>query len=283
MLEYTVKSDIENIYMKENVILCTPSESEIGKHKVSVSASDGTIQTTSSFNITVVESSSDKEAPVLVSTTPKDSAIQIPLNPLILVTLADYGAGIDQSSVMITLDDRVIYSGSDAKADAQSGKVMYSTSNSKCICKGNEARYTFQYQETDLFDYDYSPTVTVTARDLKGNEMEPYTFSFTTEMYSMCASVPVDSTTKSGSSVKQSSPDALTAADGTVWTAWDDGSKVYLSNYKESKGKFTDTQYALTSGKQLDPAITESFRWQDLCGLAGLFRRQLGYLHCLNR
>ncbi len=268
LLSYSFDKAPEGMTIADNNISWTPSLEQIGDNLVSVIVSDGEFATNVTFTINVLSTETDNDPPVLISTTPKDKAIQIPLNPLVTIIVADYGIGVDLSTVEISLDGDTIYSGAAMASVPEGEPMLYSTSNSSCICKGNSSRYVFQYQALGLFDYDYRPTVTINASDLNGNAMEPYSFAFTTEMYSMCAAVPVEES-KSGSASQQSSPDSLTASDGTIWSAWDDGLKISVSPYSEDLGYFDTARSIQTNGKQLAPVLAQAsddtlyVAWQD--------------------
>ncbi len=265
ILTYTLKTKLDTLKIAGNVITWTPTEKYLGDNKISFSVSDGKLNVDGIFNILVENVIADSLSPEVVGLNPKPDAIQVPLNPLVLITLSDAGSGIDISTVNITMDGSTLYSGALA---SESEDLLYSVSGNKCSCSGTPARYVFQYQASDLFDYDYRPVITITASDLNGNVMEPYSYSFTTEMYSMCAAIPVEQVSK-GKQTQQGRPDAITAPDGTIWSAWDDGSKVYLAPYYESLGRFDAAFTFNSSGKQMNPSMAVAsdgaiyLAWQD--------------------
>ncbi|MBN2843992.1 MAG: tandem-95 repeat protein, partial [Sedimentisphaerales bacterium] len=265
ILTYTLKTKLDSLAFTGNVITWTPADKYLGDNKISFSVSDGKFVVDDSFNILVESVTADSISPEIVGLNPKPDAIQVPLNPLVLITLSDAGSGIDLSTVNITMDGTTIYSGALA---SESEDLLYSVSGNKCSCSGTPARYVFQYQASDLFDYDYRPVITISASDLSGNVMKSYSYSFTTEMYSMCAAIPVEPTSMS-KKPQQGHPDVVTAPDGTIWSAWDDGNKVYLSPYYESLGRFDTALTFNTSGKQIEPALAIAsdgsiyLAWQD--------------------
>ena len=212
--------------------------------------------------LTVSEAALDSEPPQMVSTYPKKGSVQIPLNPLITFTLSDIDAGVDYESISITVDGTEVFAGSSMSSVSEDAEnVMYSSQDSQVVRTGNPTRYTFQYQAVDMFDYDYTPEVVIRAADMQGNEMEPYRFTFTTEMFSMTAPIPVeDSDSKSGSDAfSQSEPEVSVSANGTVWSVWTEGKAgnktIKFAPYYDNTGQFDSARSISGDGEMAEPDL----------------------------
>ena len=223
-LTYTLDSNTDGIKITGDNIIWNTAKDDSGTHKFTLTVSDGQESVSIPVTITVIAVNQDEESPFIVSTYPDDGSIQIPLNPLITVTIADYGDGVDYESVRIEIDGEDILEGTSITSiSEETGQVMYSSKKNKVVRTGNSSRYTYQYQAEDVFDYDYSPEVVVYASDLNGNEMAPYRLSFTTEMFSMAAAVPVDEAKGSSTEIYQCEPAIAVGDNNVVWSVWCEG------------------------------------------------------------
>ncbi len=274
VLTYSLKAAPKTMAISGANINWNTSEDDDGTYKFTVIVSDGQDNVSVPVTITLISADQDRESPFIVSTYPADGNIQIPLNPLITITLADYGDGIDYETVSITIDGEDILAGSSISSVADdSDQVLYSSQSSKVVRTGNSSRYTYQYQAEDMFDYDYSPEVIVSAKDLNGNQMPPYSFSFTTEMFSMAAAIPVDEAKSVTGSEYQCDPVISIGQNDIVWSAWCEGPSasraIQFAPYYNNTGQF-DTARTITGTADMasvDIAVDDSgrlyFVWQD--------------------
>ena len=274
VLTYSLKSAPNDMTINGTGISWNTTEADGGTHKFTVVVSDGEKSVLVPVTISLVVVDKDKDAPFIVSTYPDNGNIQIPLNPLITITIADYGDGVDYESVSITIDGEDVFDGTSiSSVSDDSGQVLYSSQNSKVVRTGNSSRYTFQYQADDMFDYDCCPEVTVHANDLNGNMMEPYSFNFTTEMFSMAAAIPVDESKGSVNHDYQSEPVVAIGDNDIVWSAWCEGTVgsrcVQFAPYYNNTGGF-DSARSITGSADIasaDIAVSSEgelyLLWQD--------------------
>jgi len=102
---------------------------------------------------------SDTTPPTIDGHSPARGAVDIPINTDIVFHLKDTGVGVDQSSIVMTVE----------------GAVVSLTSVS-----GTPADYTVTYNPATDFSYQQVVDVTVDASDLDGNVMAQDVYSFTT-------------------------------------------------------------------------------------------------------
>ena len=273
-LSYSLKSAPKGMVLDGNAISWQTTANDSGMHKFSVVVSDGYEEVDVPVSVTLAAMVVDSEAPFIVSTYPDNGNIQIPLNPLVTVTIADYGDGVDYESVSILIDGEDILTGAAISASADgSDQVLYNTSKNKVVRTGNSSRYTFQYQAEDIFDYDYTPEIVIYANDLNGNAMEPYRFSFTTEMFSMAAAVPVEQAKSSSEEISQYEPSIAIGANDVVWSAWTEGEigKRYIkvAPFYNNTGRFDSSMNITSEGEisSVDIAVGSNGKlyltWQD--------------------
>ncbi len=274
-LIYSLKNEPKGMNIEGNMVTWPTSESDGGSvYKITVVVSDGKLSTNVAVTISVAAAASDKEPPFIVSTYPENGGIQIPLNPLITFTLADYGEGVDYESVTISVDGVNVFTGGAMSSEADdSDQVMYSSQESSVVRTGTASRYTFQYQAVDMFDYDYTPDIVINAKDMQGNQMEPYSFSFTTEMFSMAKAVPVEQTKSSSTETSQSKPAVAVSSAGIVWSAWNEGTsgsrKIKFAPYYDNTGQFDTSRVIPGIGDMTEPDMAASdsgelyFVWQN--------------------
>ena len=276
LLNIILNSQPKGMELIDNIITWTSSKTDAGTYKFTVEVSDGKLVTKVPVSITVAAASSDKEPPLVLSTYPENGSIQVPLNPLISFTLADYGEGVDYNTVTISIDGEDVFSGDSMASKSESSEqVMFSTQDSNVVRTGSASRYTFQYQAVNMFDYDYTPEIVINAKDLMGNQMEPYSIKFTTEMFSVAKAIPVEGTKSSTKGISQSKPAVAVSPNGTVWSAWTEGKvgsrKVKFAPFYDSTGQFdaARTVRAMDSQDMAEPDIVAAddgslyFVWQD--------------------
>ena len=156
----------------------TPSPAQIGSYNVTFYASDGQLQDSEAISITV---NVDNLAPTVTNSSPASGAIQVPLNNLITLNVTDAGKGINANSVKIKFKTNI----NPNNTDIYFGDLDHDiTLLGDCRRIGNNADYKFVFQPVqDLLYNDQTITITVNATDLAGNKMNPYIYSFVTEMH----------------------------------------------------------------------------------------------------
>ena len=274
-LTYSLKGEPKGMNIEGDKINWTSSASDGGKvYKVTLAVSDGEFSVNVPIIISVSAAALDNDPPFVVSTYPDNGSIQIPLNPLITFTLADYGEGVDYESVSILVDGVNVFSGGAMSSVAEgTEQVLYSSQDSNVVRTGNTSRYTFQYQAVDMFDYDYTPEIVISAKDILGNQMAPYSFSFTTEMFSMAKAIPVEQTKSSSKAMSQSEPAVAVSTSGIVWSTWNEGSvgsrKIKYAPYYDNVGQFDTARVIPGIGDMTEPDMAASetgelyFVWQN--------------------
>jgi hypothetical protein len=202
----------------------------------------------------------DKTAPTVTNLSPQQDSIQVPLNTLLILDIADSGDGVDASSVTIKVNDNTVYSGNTAK---------YSSAYGECYRTGTKADYTFIYQSNETFSFDQPISVMVNATDLAGNAMVEYSYSFTTEMRSFGENKKVGSDNLNKSS-------AVTVRDGKgdIWATWQAGATgsrdIYIGKLTAGAANFNNSiKVKDNSTDQCNPAMAVGsddklyVAWQD--------------------
>jgi hypothetical protein len=152
----------------------------------------------------------DTTAPTVTNSSPAADATQVPRNNLIALHIVDAGEGVDANYVTITVNGDVAYTGNTALYDGTYGD---------CSRTGTSADYTYVYQADAMFDFDQAVSVAVSARDLAGNELSGYTYSFSTEMRSFGSNSGVSAT-----NLSNGAPATVADSSGNIWVAWHAGS-----------------------------------------------------------
>jgi len=101
----------------------------------------------------------DQIAPFVILSRPAPNEVDVPIDSSIMISLADYGSGVDASTVAMFLDD---------------------VSVSPFISSGLDETLDLTYQNPESFDYAKEITVAISAGDYAQNIMAPNVFSFTT-------------------------------------------------------------------------------------------------------
>ncbi len=197
-------------------------------------------------NFTVVNP--DETAPSISNCSPAPGSIQVPLNNLMTLDATDDNTGIDPDSIVIKINDEIIYSGNQAE---------YTSIHGTCRRSGTNANYKFVYQPENPFDFDQVVAVSVTASDIAGNTLNQYAYSFKTEMRSFGKNIKVNSDTEA--------PDkggVVTAADaeGNIWIVWhaglDDERDIYISKLTAGTEYFGDSiRVTRNEYDQCNPAL----------------------------
>jgi hypothetical protein len=189
----------------------TPTASQIGSYDVTFTASDGSLKDSKTATITVAAARPDTTAPAVVRCTPEPDSIQVPLNHLVTVHVTDAGIGVDAGTVVIRVNDQVAYQGTDA---------VYTSAYGRCSRSGSKSDYRYIYQPDRMFDFDQTVVVKVNAKDLQGNVMSQYAYSYMTEMQSFGANKPVSHETDLSGAGK---PVTVRDPAGNLWAAWHAG------------------------------------------------------------
>ena len=228
----------------------TPSQSQVGSYDVTFIVSDGQLQDSETVTITV---DVDSLAPTVTNLSPAAGSIQVPLNNLITLNIADAGIGVDAKSVKIKVrindnpnNDTIYFDDTD----------HYTSAEGDCRRLGTKANYRFIYQSTnEMFYYDQTVTITVNATDLAGNVMDEYSYSFATEMHSFGQNKQVNSGLDNSDR-----PVTVYDNSGNIWSAWHAGvvgnRDIYISKLAEGKENFGSTvQLTDNTTDQCNPAI----------------------------
>ena len=192
----------------------TPTTSQIGSYEVTFVASDGASQDSETITIYAVGASPDHTAPAVARLNPETDAIQVVLNNLVTVHVTDSGTGVDASSVAIRVDGNLIYQGDVAS---------YTSGTGRCHRSGAWNNYRFIYQPDNDFGFDHTVTVTVDASDRSGNVMNPYTYSFMTEMRAFGSNLTVNNDAQAID--PESHATTVGDGNGNVWAAWHTGAE----------------------------------------------------------
>ena len=228
----------------------TPSQSQVGSYDVTFIASDGQLQDSETVTLTV---DIDSLAPTVTNCSPAAGSIQVPLNNLITLNIADAGIGVDAKTVKIKVrvndnpNNYTIYFGD---------TNHYTSPEGDCRRLGTKADYRFIYQSTnEMFYNDQTVTITVNATDLAGNVMDEYSYSFATEMHSFGQNKQVNSGLDNNDR-----PVTVCDSSGNIWAAWHVGAvgnrDIYISKLAAGADNFGSTiQLTDNTTDQCNPAI----------------------------
>jgi hypothetical protein len=101
----------------------------------------------------------DNVAPIIVLTRPASNEVDVPIDAAIMICLADYGSGVDGSTVRLLLNDELV---------------------SPFISGGLDRTLDVTYRNAEPFEYAKRIEVAISAADFAQNIMGPETFAFTT-------------------------------------------------------------------------------------------------------
>ncbi len=241
----------------------TPSASQVGSHDITFVASDGNSQDSETVTILVAGSTPDGVAPVVARRSPESDAIQVSLNHLITLHVTDSGQGVAPDSVVIRVDDTVVYQG-----DID----VYESASGRCSRSGTTNDYRFIYQAHQAFPFDHTVDVRVDATDRAGNAMSSQSYSFTTQMRAFGSNWSISA--GSGISGRKSGPSTASDASGNLWAVWCSGAEgsrdIYVSRMPAGSTTLS-TPVAITTatGDQCQPDVacgpdgTVHVAWQD--------------------
>lgn len=225
-----------------------PTYSQAGSYSVTFTASDGELTDSEVVTIVVANVVPDTAAPTANDIYPSADAIQIPLNALISISVSDSGQGVDANTVIIRVDDQVVYTGNSSSYDSAYGT---------CCRTGTPASYSYAYQADQGFGFDEEITVRVSASDLAGNAMAAFSYTFTTEMRSFGVNKvaswrPLD--------VDKGHPATVCDSSGNIWVAYEAGAvgqrDIHVSRLVAGADNFAGpVQLTTSSGDQCAPAL----------------------------
>jgi hypothetical protein len=190
----------------------TPTTDQVGTYDLTIIASDGHLQASDTITLYVVAAGADGTAPTVARMNPEPDAIQVIRNNLVTLHVTDAGKGVKSDSVVIRLDNEIIYQGN---------VDIYTSATGQCTRSGTWNDYRFIYQPDNPYAFDHTATVAVDASDLAGNTMSTYTYSFMTEMRAFGSNwIVSDNSPTTG---QKNRPATVSNATGDIWTVWHAG------------------------------------------------------------
>jgi hypothetical protein len=219
----------------------TPASDQSGSFDITFTVTDGSLSDSRTATITVVAAKPDTTAPVVARCSPAPDSIQVPLNNLMTLHVTDAGTGVNAGTVVIRVNDQVVYQGKEA---------AYTSPSGRCSKSGTKNDYRYVYQPDQMAEYDQTMVVKVNAADLQGNAMSEYSYSYMTEMQSFGANKQVS---KSTGSADTGRPVTARDAAGNLWAAWHAGPQgsrdIYVAKLTPGADSFA-TPVRLTSDTQ---------------------------------
>jgi hypothetical protein len=190
----------------------------------------------------------DTQPPAVTNCLPAPDSIQAPSDTLVILHLTDVGSGVDATSVAISVNGTLVYTGDVAS---------YTSAQGVCFRAGAKADYTYTYQQRATYGYGRKVTVAVEARDVAGNTMPERTYSFATEMYAFGTTKPVsvDQTI-----FAQGQPASMSDGQGNLWVVWQAGPvgrrQIYAACYTPDADTYNrSVQVSHSTGDHCNPAI----------------------------
>ncbi|MHC4213354.1 MAG: putative Ig domain-containing protein [Planctomycetota bacterium] len=223
----------------------TPENNQAGSYSVLFSASDSLLSDSETVTIVVT---ADNSAPVVTTCSPEADAVQVVLNSMVSLHIIDSGKGVNPASVTIKLNGNTIYTGDTAK---------YTSAYGNCYRAGTGSDYQYNYQQTTMFDFDQTMSITVDAEDLLGNQMSQHAYSFTTEMRSFGNNGLLSS---AGPAQTQGYSASVADNSGNIWAVWHRGTtgarNIYVGKLAEGTEQFeSPVQLTNASADQCNAAI----------------------------
>jgi List-Bact-rpt repeat protein len=185
------------------------------------------------FGQVIVPNSSDTIEPKIVNCFPQPDAIQVPQNSLITLHVIDVESGVQPDSIVLYVQDEIIYKGDTAQYDSPLGC---------CRRMGARSDYCFTFQPNRFFDFDREIQVRMSAADQVGNMMtDNNAYSFRTEMRRFGGRQILPSE----SSVTQNAPRTVCDGLGTLGVVWESGPEdarnIYFSRLLSGDSAFHDS------------------------------------------
>lgn len=240
----------------------TPTSTQTGSYDITFTASDGSLSASRTATIVVVAVKPDTTAPVIARCSPEPDSIQVPLNNLVTLHVTDAGAGVDAGTVVVRVNDQIVYQGSEA---------VYTSPYGRCSRSGSKNDYRYIYQPDQMAEYDQTMVVKVNAADLQGNVMSEYSYSYVTEMQSFGANKPLSTGTGSAAASK---PVTVRDKAGNLWAAWHAGPQgnrdIYVAKLAPTAESFrTPVRLTADAQDQCNPDLAAGpdgkvyVAWQD--------------------
>ncbi|MHC4517824.1 MAG: putative Ig domain-containing protein [Planctomycetota bacterium] len=241
----------------------TPTSEQVGSFELTIVASDGELQDSDTIILYVVTAGPVGTATAVARMSPQADSIQVPRNNLVTLHVTDSGKGVDANSVVIRVDNEIVYQG-----DVN----VYTSTTGRCTRSGTWNDYRFIYQTSGPFGFDHTVTVTVNASDRAGNAMSTHAYSFMTEMRAFGSNRIVSD--NSPSTGHKSRPVTASNAAGDIWTVWHAGAPgardIYVANLAAGTSAFRVPVSVVTgAADQCNPRLAVSgdgqiyVVWQD--------------------
>ena len=225
----------------------TPDTGQDGSTQITIEATDGNLVSTATVTIFVMAVTLDSTEPFVSYTSPGNEAIQVPLNTLLVMEVADSGDGVDANSVVIKADGQDIYKGNVSEYNSGLGKAYR---------YGNQALYKYTFQPDPIYRNDQTVALSISARDLAGNVMAPHTFSFSTEMMTFGGITPVN---LANDGQTQNHPASARDNAGNLWSAWQSGpsgaGRIITTRLLNGSDTFENSVQQTAQGDQAHPTI----------------------------
>ncbi|MDT8301844.1 MAG: hypothetical protein RQ760_10205, partial [Sedimentisphaerales bacterium] len=178
---------------------------------------------------------------------PSSVAEQVPVNSLISFDITDDDSGVNIDKVEVKVNGKTVFkNGTSPSGDCQA------------VAVGQKKRqYTIVYQSHEMFNYEQKLTVTITAYDYEGNQLQTKTYYIITEMRSFGQNQKVNSDL---GNIDSSHPVTVCDGNGDTWVAWQAGPggnrNIYVSKLPAGAGNF-DSAVKVTNNAndQCNPAI----------------------------
>ena len=158
-----------------------PTNADAGNHTITFSATDGLASATEA--ITVAVDVLDEEPPYLDSLNPEEGEVQVSRDSDVFFYLKDALKGVNKDTINLSIK---------REGDAAATNVIVNGVNqlssypNNVILQSSSGNYAVKYDPPTSrdyrFKYEQKITVTVSGRDLAGNQLAPYTYDFTTAM-----------------------------------------------------------------------------------------------------
>jgi hypothetical protein len=200
------------------------------------------------INVDSYAQPADDQAPIVTNISPAPGSEQVPLNNIISFNITDDDTGVDADSVEVKVNGKIVYEGDTESYDSPYGS---------CKRSGHKRDYTIVFQSYEMFGSEQKLTVTITAYDYAGNELESYEYHIITEMRSFGQNQKVNSDL---GNIDSSHPVTVCDGNGDTWVAWQAGPggnrDIYVSKLLKGAGSF-DSAIKVTdnANDQCNPAI----------------------------
>jgi len=233
----------------------TPASSQTGTYNITFTVTD-TNSASDSESITITTGQSDAEPPYVEGLNPANGEVQVPVNTNIIVHIKDKNKGVDKNSISLSIKRQ---GASTATNIITNGANQLSSYPNSVTIQGTPSDYTISYDPpntyTYRFKYEELITVNVSAKDLAGNNMAAYSYSFTTAMILKGSNYRLSRTRLSQAKaadtdgIKQDNSYTIMDKSGNnVYLAWQEASGDIWFNKSEDKGITYGTDLIISEG-----------------------------------